>query len=564
MAIKHLPETLINQIAAGEVIERPASAAKELIENAIDAGATRIEVATAGGGLALLRITDNGCGMGADDLELAVQRHCTSKLDNGLQAISTLGFRGEALPSIGSVARLAITSRRADADQGAEIQVHGGKVSPVRPKAANPGTIVEVSDLFFATPARLKFMKSEKAEAGAITEVVRRMAIAFPGIRFTLSGSDRTTLEFPRTGDDKLARITQVLGKELEENAIAIDAEREGVTLSGFACIPAYHRSNSLQQYFFVNGRPVSDKLLFSALRGAYAEAMPAGRYPVAVLDITLDPALVDVNVHPAKSDVRFRDPGLVRGLIVGGIREALARGGGRSSARETAARVAAGGLARKVVPGLVVRGALVQIGIHKINRDNWDWAEVDRNPFFSPDPEIVPVWEEYLSGIRKNGSSVGAVVEIVAENVPAGIGAPIYGKLDQDIAANLMSINAVKGVEIGNGFHAAEITGEENADEMRIGPDGKPVFLSNHAGGILGGISTGQPVIARFAVKPTSSILTERRSIDADGNEVDIRTKGRHDPCVGIRAVPVGEAMVACAIADHYLRDRGQTGRLK
>jgi chorismate synthase len=216
------------------------------------------------------------------------------------------------------------------------------------------------------------------------------------------------------------------------------------------------------------------------------------------------------------------------------------------------------------VVPGLVVRGALVQIGIHRINRDNWDWAEVDRNPFFSPDPEIVPVWEEYLSGIRKNGSSVGAVVEIVAENVPAGIGAPIYGKLDQDIAANLMSINAVKGVEIGNGFHAAEITGEENADEMRIGPDGKPVFLSNHAGGILGGISTGQPVIARFAVKPTSSILTERRSIDADGNEVDIRTKGRHDPCVGIRAVPVGEAMVACAIADHYLRDRGQTGRLK
>lgn len=334
MAIKHLPETLINQIAAGEVIERPASAAKELIENAIDAGATRIEVATAGGGLALLRITDNGCGMGADDLELAVQRHCTSKLDNGLQAISTLGFRGEALPSIGSVARLAITSRRADADQGAEIQVHGGKVSPVRPKAANPGTIVEVSDLFFATPARLKFMKSEKAEAGAITEVVRRMAIAFPGIRFTLSGSDRTTLEFPRTGDDKLARITQVLGREFEENAIAIDAEREGVTLSGFACIPAYHRSNSLQQYFFVNGRPVSDKLLFSALRGAYAEAMPAGRYPVAVLDITLDPALVDVNVHPAKSDVRFRDPGLVRGLIVGGIREALARGGDRSSTR--------------------------------------------------------------------------------------------------------------------------------------------------------------------------------------------------------------------------------------
>jgi len=239
-------------------------------------------------------------------------------------------------------------------------------------------------------------------------------------------------------------------------------------------------------------------------------------------------------------------------------------RGGGRSSARETAARVAAGGIARLVIPGVTVRGALVQIGKHKINRENWDWAQVGENPFFAPDPEIVPVWEAYLDQIRKAGSSVGAVVEVVAEGVPAGIGAPIYGKLDQDIASLLMSINAVKGVEIGNGFGAAEITGEENADEMRIGADGKPVFLTNHAGGVLGGIATGEPVVARFAIKPTSSILTERRSIDSEGHEVDVRTKGRHDPCVGIRAVPVGEAMVACAIADHYLRDRGQTGRLK
>ncbi|MBA3040521.1 MAG: chorismate synthase [Alphaproteobacteria bacterium] len=239
-------------------------------------------------------------------------------------------------------------------------------------------------------------------------------------------------------------------------------------------------------------------------------------------------------------------------------------RGGGRSSARETAARVAAGALARLVVPGVTIRGALVQIGKHKIDRTNWDWAQVSENPFFAPDPKIVPVWEAYLDEIRKAGSSVGAVIEVVAEGVPAGIGAPVYGKLDQDIASLLMSINAVKGVEIGNGFGAAEITGEENADEMRIGPDGKPVFLSNHAGGILGGISTGEPIVARFAIKPTSSILTERRSIDADMNEVDVRTKGRHDPCVGIRAVPVGEAMLACAIADHYLRDRGQTGRLK
>lgn len=239
-------------------------------------------------------------------------------------------------------------------------------------------------------------------------------------------------------------------------------------------------------------------------------------------------------------------------------------RGGGRSSARETAARVAAGAIARKVVPGLVVRGALVSMGTKDIDRANWDWDFIGsaENPFFTPDAASVEVFADYLDGIRKSGSSVGAVIEIVAEGVPAGLGAPIYGKLDQDIASNLMSINAVKGVEIGNGFEAARITGEENADEMRMGADGQPQFLSNHAGGILGGISTGQAVIARFAVKPTSSILTPRQSIDKDGKEVDVMTKGRHDPCVGIRAVPIGEAMVACAIADHYLRHRGQTGR--
>ena len=238
-------------------------------------------------------------------------------------------------------------------------------------------------------------------------------------------------------------------------------------------------------------------------------------------------------------------------------------RGGGRSSARETAARVAAGGLARLVVPGMVVRGALVQIGEHRIDRANWDWAEVDNNPFFCPDPAMVPVWEEYLDGVRKAGSSVGAVIEVVAENVPAGLGAPIYAKLDQDIASNLMSINAVKGVEIGNGFEAARIRGEDNADEIRLDEYGNPSFLSNNAGGILGGISTGQPVVARFAVKPTSSLLIPTRSITADGEETEVVTKGRHDPCVGIRAVPIGEAMVACAIADHYLRHRGQTGRI-
>ena len=241
-------------------------------------------------------------------------------------------------------------------------------------------------------------------------------------------------------------------------------------------------------------------------------------------------------------------------------------RGGGRSSARETAMRVAAGAIARKVVPGLKVRGALVQMGPHRIDRANWDWDEVGNNPFFCPDATAAARFAEFLDGVRKSGSSTGAVIEIVAEGVPAGLGAPIYGKLDADLAGALMGINAVKGVEIGAGFAAAELSGEDNADEMRVNQDAfgnvqEPMFLSNQAGGILGGISTGQPVVVRFAVKPTSSILTSRRSVDRYGNEVDVVTKGRHDPCVGIRAVPVGEAMVALVLADHYLRHRGQVG---
>ena len=235
-------------------------------------------------------------------------------------------------------------------------------------------------------------------------------------------------------------------------------------------------------------------------------------------------------------------------------------RGGGRSSARETAARVAAGAVARKVIAGVTIRAALVQMGPHRIDRANWDWAEVDRNPFFTPDAKAAAKFEAYLDGVRKAGSSCGAVIEVVAEGVPAGWGAPIYGKLDSDLAAAMMSINAVKGVEIGEGFNAAALTGEENADEIRM-RDGKPAFLTNKAGGILGGISSGQPVVVRFAVKPTSSILTPRQSVTAQGAEVDVMTKGRHDPCVGIRAVPVGEAMMAITLADHFLRHRGQVG---
>lgn len=235
-------------------------------------------------------------------------------------------------------------------------------------------------------------------------------------------------------------------------------------------------------------------------------------------------------------------------------------RGGGRSSARETAARVAAGAVARKVIPGVSIRAAVVQIGPHAIDRSRFDWDQRTENPFWAPDAEIVPVWEAHLEKVRKAGSSTGAIIEVEATGVPAGWGAPLYGKLDAELAAALMSINAAKGVEIGDGFASASLSGEENADEMRMGPDG-PVFLSNHAGGVLGGISSGQPVTARIAFKPTSSILTLRRSVNADGEEIDLRTKGRHDPCVGIRAVPVVEAMVACVLADAFLRHRGQVG---
>jgi len=294
-------------------------------------------------------------------------------------------------------------------------------------------------------------------------------------------------------------------------------------------------------------------------LSGVFADA--AGREvttgtPIALLidnvdERSKDYAAIRDKYRPGHADYTYD--------IKYGVRDY--RGGGRASARETAARVAAGAIARKIVPGLIVRGGLVQVGAYRIDRANWDWAEVARNPLFCPDAAAVAELSAYLDQVRKKGSSVGAVVEVVAEGVPAGLGAPVYGKLDSDLAAALMGINAVKGVEIGAGFHAAELSGEENADEMRRGNDGTLRFLSNQAGGILGGISTGQPVVCRFAVKPTSSILTPRRTVDRYGRETEIATKGRHDPCVGIRAVPVGEAMVACVIADHYLRHRGQVG---
>ncbi|MCB1419499.1 MAG: DNA mismatch repair endonuclease MutL [Notoacmeibacter sp.] len=341
MRIHQLSETVINQIAAGEVVERPASVVKELVENALDAGARQIEVVTAGGGLSLIRVTDNGFGMAADELPLAVSRHCTSKLSDDIFDIRSLGFRGEALPSIGSVARLTIRSRRAGDEHASEIVVDGGKVSGLRPAAGNHGTLVEVRDLFFSTPARLKFMKSERAEATAIADLVKRIAVAFPDVRFLLAGSDRSPLDLA-PASDRLKRIAQVLGPEFPENALEIDAMREGIRLSGHASIPSFTRGNALHQFVYVNGRPVRDKMMAGAIRGAYMDVLPRDRHAVAALFIECDPGLVDVNVHPAKADVRFRDPGLVRGLIVGSIRQALAGAGIRASTSAADAMVAA------------------------------------------------------------------------------------------------------------------------------------------------------------------------------------------------------------------------------
>ncbi|PIO99680.1 DNA mismatch repair endonuclease MutL [Pleomorphomonas carboxyditropha] len=338
--IIQLSPVTINRIAAGEVVERPASVVKELVENAIDAGADRIEVVTAGGGKTLIRVTDNGTGMTAADLSLAVERHCTSKLvEDDLLDIRTLGFRGEALPSIGSVADLRIETRHASEDNGWAITVAGGSRSEVVPVALSRGTRIEVRNLFFSTPARLKFLKSERAEAGAITDVVKRLALAHPEIRFSLSGSDRSPLDYPALAEgDFRGRALQVMGADFAENSIEIDALREGVRLTGLAGLGTLQKANAQSQHLFVNGRPVRDKLLLGAIRAGYADVMARDRFPAAVLFVDLDPHEVDVNVHPTKADVRFRDPGLVRGLLVGALRRAHADAGHRAASTHGAA----------------------------------------------------------------------------------------------------------------------------------------------------------------------------------------------------------------------------------
>ncbi len=342
MPVRQLSEAMVNRIAAGEVVERPASVVKELIENALDAGARRIDVLTDGGGRRLIRVTDDGEGMTRADLALAVDRHATSKLaGDDLLSIHTLGFRGEALPSIGAVARLIITTRHAGEPHAWSIEVDAGKKSAVKPAALGQGASVEVRDLFYATPARLKFLKTDRSEAEAVREVVRRLAMSRPDVAFTLAGEERAPVTWGAASDE-LARLGDVLGPDFRANALGIDAEREGVRVTGFAGLPTLSRANTLGQYLFVNGRPVRDKLLVGAVRGAYADYLPRDRHPLLALFVTLDAREVDVNVHPAKTEVRFRDGGLVRGLIVRALKEALAREGQRAASTGGSATVAA------------------------------------------------------------------------------------------------------------------------------------------------------------------------------------------------------------------------------
>jgi DNA mismatch repair protein MutL len=342
MPVRQLSESIVNRIAAGEVVERPASVVKELVENALDAGARRIDVLTDGGGRRLIRVTDDGAGMTRADLTLAVERHATSKLKgDDLLAIDTLGFRGEALPSIGAVAKLTITTRHKSEPHAWSLEVDAGKKSEVKPAALSQGTTVEVRDLFYATPARLKFLKTDRSEAEAVREVVRRLAMSRPDVAFTLAGEERAPVTWG-AATDELSRLGDVLGPDFRANAIAIDAEREGVRVTGFAGLPTLSRANTLGQYLFVNGRPVRDKLLVGAVRGAYADYLPRDRHPLLALFVTLQAREVDVNVHPAKTEVRFRDGGLVRGLIVGALKQALSRDAQRTATTGGSATIAA------------------------------------------------------------------------------------------------------------------------------------------------------------------------------------------------------------------------------
>ena len=378
MPVRQLSEAVVNRIAAGEVVERPASVVKELVENALDAGASRIDVLTDGGGRRLIRVSDDGEGMTRDDLALAVERHATSKLaDEDLVAIATLGFRGEALPSIGAVARLAIATRHKSEAHAWSIEVDAGAKSELKPAALGEGTRVEVRDLFYATPARLKFLKLDRTEAEAVRDTVRRLAMSRPDVAFTLAGEERAPVTFAATlpgGTGRLTRLGDVLGADFRANAVAVAGEREGVVVEGFAALPTLTRANALGQYLFVNERPVRDKLLLGAVRAAYADYLPRDRHPLLALFVSVPPREVDVNVHPAKAEVRFRNAGLVRALIVHALKEALARESTRAATTGGSAAIAA-----FRSPGSFPYSARSRSG-------TWDWR---RSPARPGDPRV-------------------------------------------------------------------------------------------------------------------------------------------------------------------------------
>jgi len=406
--IRQLDEAAINRIAAGEVVERPASAVKELVENAIDAGATRIAIDVAQGGKTLIRVTDDGIGMNAEDLPLAMSRHATSKIDgHDLMNIGSFGFRGEALPSLGAVGRLQVTSRAAGA-AGHRMRVEGGEIHPVEPAPLNRGTIVELRDLFYATPARLKFLRSDRAEMQAVTEVVKRLALAEPAIGFTLTSDGRETFRVrPETGDlfDAMrGRMRAVIGAEFVSNAVPVDADRDGITLKGLAALPTYSRGSSVAQYLFVNGRPVRDKLLMGAVRGTYADFLSRDRHPALALFIDLPGPRVDVNVHPAKAEVRFREPGLVRGLVVTALRHALADAGHRASS--TVADAALGAM----------QPAPMQPRIYQMDRPTPGTLQ-NTGAWQAPElAETAPAWEPHFT----------ASARVEPQDTAAPVGAPL------------------------------------------------------------------------------------------------------------------------------------------
>jgi DNA mismatch repair protein MutL len=409
MPVRQLSEAVVNRIAAGEVVERPASVVKELVENALDAGASRIDVLTDGGGRRLIRVGDDGEGMTRDDLALAVERHATSKLaDEDLVAIATLGFRGEALPSIGAVARLAIATRHKSEAHAWSIEVDAGAKSELKPAALGQGTRVEVRDLFYATPARLKFLKLDRTEAEAVRDTVRRLAMSRPDVAFTLAGEERAPVTFAATlpgGTGRLTRLGDVLGADFRANAVAVAGEREGVVVEGFAALPTLTRANALGQYLFVNERPVRDKLLLGAVRAAYADYLPRDRHPLLALFVSVPPREVDVNVHPAKAEVRFRNAGLVRALIVHALKEALARDGTRAATTGGSAAIAA-----LRSPGSFPYSARSRSG-------TWDWR---RSPARPGDPRVS------RTALRGGGFAEAAQAAFEVGTPAADHGAPV------------------------------------------------------------------------------------------------------------------------------------------